>query len=234
MGCVKKMVRLYNITRVYPNGVAALNNVSLHVRKGDFVFLVGPSGAGKTTLTRLIFREELPSRGQIVFNGKNVARLRPGEIPFHRRRIGMIFQDFRLLSQKTIYENVAFALQVTGTSSQKIKKVVPDALKMVDLEKKAGMLPDQLSGGEQQRACVARAIVNNPLLLIADEPTGNLDPDTSWDLMKLFQEINSKGTTIIMATHAWDIVDAMKKRVVALSGGQVIRDEESGVYGYGA
>ncbi|HAP93172.1 MAG TPA: cell division ATP-binding protein FtsE, partial [Desulfotomaculum sp.] len=145
------MVRLYNITRVYPNGVAALNNVSLHVRKGDFVFLVGPSGAGKTTLTRLIFREELPSRGQIVFNGKNVARLRPGEIPFHRRRIGMIFQDFRLLSQKTIYENVAFALQVTGTSSQKIKKVVPDALKMVDLEKKAGMLPDQLSGGEQQR-----------------------------------------------------------------------------------
>jgi cell division transport system ATP-binding protein len=146
----------------------------------------------------------------------------------------MIFQDFRLLSQKTIYENVAFALQVTGTSSQKIKKVVPDALKMVDLEKKAGMLPDQLSGGEQQRVCVARAIVNNPLLLIADEPTGNLDPDTSWDLMKLFQEINSKGTTIIMATHAWDIVDAMKKRVVALSGGQVIRDEESGVYGYGA
>lgn len=211
-----------------------MNNISLHVRKGDFVFLVGPSGAGKTTLTKLIFREELPSRGQIVFGGKNVARLRPKEIPFHRRKIGMVFQDFRLLSQRTVSENVAFALQVTGASSRQIKKVVPEALKMVGLEKKAGMLPDQLSGGEQQRVCVARAVVNNPLLLIADEPTGNLDPDTSWDLMKLFQEINSRGTTVIMATHAWDIVDAMKKRVVALSDGQVIRDEESGVYGYGA
>ncbi|HAU31663.1 MAG TPA: cell division ATP-binding protein FtsE [Desulfotomaculum sp.] len=228
------MVRFYNVTKIYKNNSVALNNVTLHIKKGEFIFLVGPSGAGKTTLTRLIFREDLPTRGQIVFNGKNVVRLRPGEIPFHRRKIGMVFQDFRLLPQRTIYDNVAFALQVTGASNHWIKKLAPEALKVVGLEGKAKMYPEQLSGGEQQRACIARAIVNNPLLLIADEPTGNLDPGTSRELMKLFQEINGRGTTIIMATHAWDIVDSMKKRVVALSGGKVVRDEESGVYGHGA
>ncbi len=228
------MVRLYNVTKIYKNNSVALNNVTLHIKKGDFVFLVGPSGAGKTTLVKLIFREDLPTRGQIVFNGKNVVRMRPGEIPFYRRKIGMVFQDFRLLPQRTIYDNVAFALQVTGTSNHWIKKLAPEALKVVGLEGKEKMRPEQLSGGEQQRVCIARAIVNNPLLLIADEPTGNLDPGTSCDLMNLFQEINGRGTTIVMATHAWDIVDSMKKRVVALSGGKLVRDEESGAYDHGA
>ncbi|HAG11790.1 MAG TPA: cell division ATP-binding protein FtsE [Desulfotomaculum sp.] len=224
------MLRFYNVTKTYKNNSIALNNVTLHIKKGEFVFLVGPSGAGKTTLTKLIFREDVPTRGQVVFNGKNVVRMRPGEIPFHRRKIGMVFQDFRLLPQRTIYDNVAFALQVTGTSNHWIKKLAPEALKVVGLEGKAKMRPEQLSGGEQQRVCIARAIVNSPLLLIADEPTGNLDPGTSRELMKLFQDINGRGTTIIMATHAWDIVDSMKKRVVALSGGKVVRDEESGDY----
>lgn len=227
------MLRLYNVSKIYQNGVTALDNINLHVRKGDFLFLVGPSGAGKTTLARLIFREELPTRGQIIFNGKNVVRMRAGEVPFHRRKIGMVFQDFRLLPLKNIYENVAFALEVTGASPKEIRRRVPETLKLVGLEGKAKMLPHQLSGGEQQRVCVARALVNNPLLLIADEPTGNLDPDTSWDLMKLLQRINEQGTTIVMATHAWDIVDAMKKRVVALSGGRIVRDEEGGAYSYG-
>ncbi|MCL6448466.1 MAG: cell division ATP-binding protein FtsE [Armatimonadetes bacterium] len=228
------MLRLYNVSKVYQNNVTALDNINLHVRKGDFLFLVGPSGAGKTTLARLIFREELPTRGQIIFNGKNVVRMRPGEVPFHRRKIGMVFQDFRLLPLKNVYENVSFALEVTGAPSKEIKRRVPEVLKLVGLEGKAKMFPHQLSGGEQQRVCVARALVNNPLLLIADEPTGNLDPDTSWDLMKLFQRINEQGTTIIMATHAWDIVDAMKRRVVALSRGRIVRDEEGGAYSYGA
>ncbi len=228
------MLRLYNVSKVYPNGVTALDNVNLHVRRGDFLFLVGPSGAGKTTLARLVFREELPTRGQVIFNGKNIVRLRAREIPFHRRKIGMIFQDFRLLPQKNVFENVAFALEVTGASPKEIKKRVPEVLGLVGLEGKAKMFPHQLSGGEQQRVCVARALVNNPLLIIADEPTGNLDPETSWELMKLFQRINEQGTTIIMATHAWDIVNAMKKRVVALAQGRIVRDEESGAYSYGA
>lgn len=224
------VLKLYNVTKIYPNGVVALNNVNLHVRKGDFLFLVGPSGAGKTTLARLIFREESPTRGQIIFNGKNITRLRPREVPFHRRKIGMIFQDFRLLPNKTAYENVAFALEIAGTPAKEIKRRVPEVLRLVGLAEKQKMFPHQLSGGEQQRVCVARALVNDPLMIIADEPTGNLDPDTSWELMKLFRKINEQGTTIIMATHAWDIVDALKKRVVALAGGRIVRDEEEGAY----
>lgn len=224
------MIQLYNVTVTYPNGVKALSDITLSIRKGEFVFLVGHSGAGKSTLTKLLYREELPSRGQIIIDGKNVVRMRPWEVPYLRRKIGMVFQDFRLLPQKTVYENVAFALEVIGASSRDIKKTVPTVLNMVGLSKKADVFPEHLSGGEQQRVCVARAIVNNPVLIIADEPTGNLDPETSWELMKLFLDINRRGTTIFMATHAWDIVDSMKKRVIALSGGQIVRDEQEGAY----
>lgn len=226
------MIQMYNVSKIYENGVKALNDVTMHIKKGEFVFLVGPSGAGKSSLTKLVCREELPSRGQVVINGRSLSRMKNRDVPYLRRKIGMVFQDFRLIPTKTVFENVAFALEITGASNKEIKKVVPMVLRMVGLEKKAGMLPAHLSGGEQQRTSVARAIVNNPILLLADEPTGNLDPDNSWELMKLFLDINRRGTTIIMATHAWDIVDTMKKRVLALSNGSIIRDEEGGVYGY--
>jgi cell division transport system ATP-binding protein len=224
------LIQLQNVTKTYLNGAKALIDVTMRVNKGEFVFLVGPSGAGKSTLTKLLYREEVPSRGQIILNGKNVIRMRPREIPYLRRKIGMVFQDFRLLPKKTVTENVAFALEVTGASTREINRAVPAVLDMVGLIDKADAFPDHLSGGEQQRVCVARAIVNSPLLLIADEPTGNLDPETSWDLMKLFMDINRRGTTIIMATHAWDIVDDMKKRVVEMAGGRIVRDEEEGAY----
>lgn len=224
------MIQLQNVTKTYDTGAKALIDITLRIRKGEFVFLVGPSGAGKSTLTKLLYREEVPSRGQIILDGKNVVRMRHREIPYLRRKIGMVFQDFRLLPRKTVAENVAFALEVISASSKDIKRSVPAVLNLVGLTEKAEAFPDQLSGGEQQRVCVARAIVNNPLLLIADEPTGNLDPETSWELMKLFMDINRRGTTIIMATHAWDIVDDMKKRVIEMSGGRIVRDEEEGAY----
>jgi cell division transport system ATP-binding protein len=224
------LINFNKVTKIYPGEVKALTDVTLRIKKGDFVFLVGPSGAGKSTLTKLIYREELPSRGQVIFNGRNVGRMREKEVPYLRRSIGMVFQDFRLLPQKTIFENIAFAMQVVGASGRDIKSRVPEVLKMVGLEKKADVFPDQLSGGEQQRVSVARAIVNNPDLLIADEPTGNLDPDTSRELMGLFVDINSQGTTLIMSTHAWDIVDLMKRRVVELDTGRIVRDEKEGMY----
>jgi cell division transport system ATP-binding protein len=224
------LIQLQNVTKTYDSGAKALIDITLRIHKGEFVFLVGPSGAGKSTLTKLLYREEVPSRGQIILDGKNVVRMRHREVPYLRRKIGMVFQDFRLLPKKTVAENVAFALEVTGASSKEIKKSVPAVLNMVGLTEKEEAFPDQLSGGEQQRVCVARAIVGNPLLLIADEPTGNLDPETSWELMKLFMDINRRGTTIIMATHAWDIVDDMKKRVIEMSGGRIVRDEEEGAY----
>lgn len=224
------MIQISNVTKIYPNDVRALINVTLRIRKGEFVFLVGPSGAGKSTLTKLLYREEFPTRGQIIFNGKSLVRMRPREIPYLRRSIGMIFQDFRLLPQKTVFENVAFALEVIGASKKEIKRAVPAVLGMVGLAEKADVFPGHLSGGEQQRVSIARAIVNNPVLIIADEPTGNLDPETSWELMRLLADINLHGTTIIMATHAWDIVNEMKKRVVELVAGKVVRDEEKGAY----
>ena len=224
------MIQLYNVSKVYENGVKAISDLSLHIKKGEFAFLVGPSGAGKSTLIKLIFREELPTRGQVMFNGKNILRMRSGEVPHLRRKIGMVFQDFRLLPQKTAAENVAFALEITGTSSREIKRLVPTVLEQVGLKDKGDLLPAQMSGGEQQRVGIARAIVNNPLIIIADEPTGNLDPDTSWEIMNLFQDINRRGTTILMITHASDIVNTMKKRVIALQNGGIVRDEESGVY----
>ena len=228
------MIYLYNVSKIYGNGVKGLDDLTLQINRGEFVFLVGPSGAGKSSLMKILSREELPTRGHIVFNGRNLSRLKKRDVPYYRRRIGMVFQDFRLLPNKTVFENVAFALEITGHSGRDIKRAVPTVLKQVGLEKKAAMRPAQLSGGEQQRTCVARAIVNKPALILADEPTGNLDPDTSWELMQLLKDINRQGTTIVMATHAWDIVDAMKKRVIALSGGRVIRDEERGVYAHEA
>lgn len=224
------MIQLQNVTKTYLNGAKALIDVTMRIKKGEFVFLVGPSGAGKSTLTKLLYREEVPNRGQVILNGKNVVRMKPREVPYLRRKIGMVFQDFRLLPRKTVAENVSFALEVTGASNKEISRAVPAVLSMVGLAEKADVFPDHLSGGEKQRVCVARAIVNSPILLIADEPTGNLDPETSWELMKLFMDINRRGTTIIMATHAWDIVDDMKKRVIELAGGRIVRDEEEGAY----
>jgi len=227
---VPRLIRLQNVTKTYDNGVKALIDVTLRIKKGEFIFLVGPSGAGKSTLTKLLYREEMPDRGQIILNGKNVVRMRAREVPYLRRKIGMVFQDFRLLPRKTVAENVSFALDVIGASNKEIKRAVPAVLGMVGLKEKAAVFPGHLSGGEQQRVCVARAIVNNPILLIADEPTGNLDPGTSWELMKLFMAINRRGTSIIMATHAWDIVDRMKKRVIEMANGRIVRDEEEGAY----
>ncbi len=222
------MIQMYNVSKTYENEVKALNDVTLHIAKGEFAFLVGSSGAGKSTLIKLICREELPTRGQVLFNGKNVVRYKGKEIPLLRRKIGMVFQDFRLLPQKTVFENVAFALQIAGVGRKEIRRAVPPVLKLVGLENKTEMIPAKLSGGEQQRVSIARAIINKPSLIIADEPTGNLDPDTSWDIVKLFSDINRRGTTVLVATHAWDIVDAMKRRVITLAGGRLVKQGERG------
>ncbi|TYP57797.1 cell division ATP-binding protein FtsE [Thermosediminibacter litoriperuensis] len=224
------MIEMVGVSKVYPGGCVALQDINVKIEKGEFVFLVGPTGAGKSTFIKLLFREELPTRGQIFFNGKNITRLRPNEVPYLRRRLGVVFQDFRLLPQKTVYENVAFAMEVVEASPRDIKKRVPRVIEMVGLSHKLNARPHELSGGEQQRVALARALVNNPDVIIADEPTGNLDPDTSWEIMKLLNEINKKGTTLIVATHAKELVDTMRKRVLQLENGRLVRDEERGVY----
>lgn len=226
------MIRMFNISKTYPNGVKALVDVSIQIKRGEFVFLVGPSGAGKSTFTKLLFREELPEKGYILVNDQNIIRMKDREVPYLRRKIGIVFQDFRLLSEKTVFENVAFALRVSEASAKDIKKLVPAAIELVGLQGKENLFPSELSGGEQQRVGIARAIVNNPLMIIADEPTGNLDPETAKDIMQILDDINKLGTTIIMATHAKEIVDSMQKRVVAIEGGRIVRDEERGAYGY--
>lgn len=226
------MIRMFNISKTYPNGVKALVDVSIQIKRGEFVFLVGPSGAGKSTFTKLLFREELPEKGYILVNDQNIIRMKDREVPYLRRKIGIVFQDFRLLSEKTVFENVAFALRVSEASAKDVKKLVPAAIELVGLQGKENLFPSELSGGEQQRVGIARAIVNNPLMIIADEPTGNLDPETAKDIMKILDDINKLGTTIIMATHAKEIVDSMQKRVVAIEGGRIVRDEERGAYGY--
>jgi cell division transport system ATP-binding protein len=223
---------LTNVSKTYSNGTIALNNVNLSINKGEFVFIVGPSGAGKSTLIKLLLREEEASSGSIVVNDFDVTNLRRGEIPYLRRSMGIVFQDFRLLPNKTVYENVAFAMKIVEASAKEIRRQVPFLLSMVGLSSKAKMYPHQLSGGEQQRVSLARALANNPSVLIADEPTGNLDPETAWDIVKLINDINKRGTTVVMATHAKEIVNNMKKRVIALEKGTVVRDEEKGVYGY--
>lgn len=225
------LIQFFNVTKAYPPDIIALDNISLKIEKGEFVFLVGPSGAGKTTFIKLLFREEIPSKGQIIVGGRSITRLKRNEIPLLRRNIGIVFQDFRLLADRTVFENVAFALEVLETSPREIKIKVEKALAQVGLSSRARMFPHQLSGGEQQRAAIARAIVNNPRILIADEPTGNLDPATSGEIMKILEEINHLGTTVIMASHAQDIVNRMKKRVVALDHGRLVRDAREGDYG---
>ncbi|MBZ4666751.1 cell division ATP-binding protein FtsE [Mahella sp.] len=224
------MIRLVNVSKVYDNGVTALSNVNINIKAGDFVFLVGPSGAGKTTIIKLLLKEIEPTSGDIFVNDKNVTVLKRKEIPYFRRNIGVVFQDFRLLPDRNVYDNIAFAMQVVGTPSKEIRRRVPLMLSLVNLSSKAYAYPNELSGGEQQRVVLARAIANNPPVLIADEPTGNLDPDTGWDIVNLLSEINRRGTTVIMATHAKEIVDAMRKRVIILKKGTVISDQEKGVY----
>jgi len=227
------MIRFDNVTKVYPSqSRPALNDISVEVDKGEFVFLVGASGSGKSTFLRLVLREERPSKGQIHVAGKELNKLSSWKVPALRRRIGTVFQDFRLLPNKTVFENVAFALEVLGRTKADIAVAVPEVLELVGLDGKEQRMPDELSGGEQQRVAIARAFVNRPMLLIADEPTGNLDPATSVGIMRLLDRINRTGTTVVMASHDAAIVDQMRKRVIELEAGDLVRDQNRGVYGY--
>ena len=227
------MIRFDDVTKIYPGQTRpALDDVSLEIEKGEFVFLVGTSGSGKSTFLKLVLREEKTSDGRIHVLGKDLSRLSQWKIPVLRRQVGTVFQDFRLLPSKTVAENVAFALEVIGRPEHQIAKVVPEVLELVGLAGKEDRRPDELSGGEQQRVAIARAFVNKPMLLIADEPTGNLDPNTSVGIMKLLDRINRTGTTVIMATHDAAIVDQMRKRVIELDGGHLVSDQSRGVYGY--
>lgn len=226
------MIEFKNVTKIYDNNVFALSNINVTIEKGEFVFLVGPSGAGKSTFIKALLKEVEPTSGSIVVNGTSITTLKRKEIPYYRRKIGMVFQDFRLIPTLSVYENVAFAMRVIETPHREIRKRVPLVLSLVGLSSKYKDFPNQLSGGEQQRVSLARAIVNNPAILIADEPTGNLDPDTSREIMDILNDINHAGTTILMATHAKDIVDQMKKRVIAIEKGIIVRDEVRGGYGY--
>ncbi|TVX89427.1 cell division ATP-binding protein FtsE [Paenibacillus agilis] len=226
------MIEMQDIWKTYTNGSHALRGINVLIDKDEFVYLVGPSGAGKSTFMKLIYREEVPTKGQLFVNGFNIGKLKQRKIPYVRRNIGVIFQDFRLLPKLTAYENVAFAMEVIEAPKKVIKRRVPEVLELVGLKQKMNCLPSQLSGGEQQRVAIARAIVNNPAVLVADEPTGNLDPETSWEIMKLLEEINYRGTTIIMATHNKDIVNRIRRRVIAIEEGTIVRDEARGDYGY--
>ncbi|NNG37276.1 cell division ATP-binding protein FtsE [Nakamurella aerolata] len=228
------MIHLSHVSKSYKTSTRpALEDVTVDVGKGEFAFLIGPSGSGKSTFLRLLLREEAPDRGDMTVAGSDLTKIRRSKVPVHRRRIGCVFQDFRLLSNKTVSQNVGFALEVLGRNRNVVRRVVPEVLELVGLEGKANRLPHELSGGEQQRVAIARAFVNRPLLLLADEPTGNLDPDTSADIMLLLERINRTGTTVLMATHDNAIVDSMRRRVIELQLGKVVRDEDRGVYGVG-
>jgi len=222
------MIKLKNVSKIYPNGARALSNINLDVNKGEFVFLVGQSGAGKSTLIKLLYREEIATRGQVFIDNTNLVRLKPHQVPTIRRNIGVIFQDFKLLPTKTVYENVAFAQHVIGKNKQEIKEKTTDMLELVGLSRKKDAFPSELSGGEQQRVCVARSLVNQPSLLIADEPTGNLDMETAWGIMELLNQVNRVGTTVVMATHAMQIVQKMNKRVVRVEDGKIAEDTAAG------
>ncbi len=224
------LIALRGVSLTYPNGVRALEDVDLDIAKGSFVFLVGHSGTGKSTLLKLLYREVVPTRGSVVVDGIRVESLRRSRVPKLRRNLGVVFQDYKLLAHKTIWENVAFALQVTGTASRDVMRQVPRALDLVGLSHKSRMFPSELSGGEQQRTAIARALVNNPKILLCDEPTGNLDPSNTTEIMELLLRINVKGTTVVVATHNVAVVDRMRRRVVRLEDGRVITDDERGYY----
>lgn len=226
------MIEMQDVWKTYPDGSHALKSINVKVDRNEFVYVVGPSGAGKSTFMKMIYREERPSKGTIFVNGFNLEKLKQRKIPYVRRNIGVIFQDYRLLPKLTVFENVAFAMEVIEAPKKLIRKRAMEVLELVKLKDKLHSLPTQLSGGEQQRVAIARAIVNNPSVIVADEPTGNLDPDTSWEIMKLMEEINFRGTTIVMATHNKEIVNTMRKRVLAIESGKLVRDEARGEYGY--
>ncbi|HEU4480995.1 MAG TPA: cell division ATP-binding protein FtsE [Actinomycetota bacterium] len=227
------MIKLLEVEKEYKGGVRALKGLSLDIEKGEFVFIVGPSGSGKSTLLKLLTKEEDPTNGEVYVAGKNLANLPKWRIPYLRRNVGCVFQDFKLLPNKTVFENVAFGLEVIGRPKSVVHRQVPQILELVGLGEKLDRFPDELSGGEQQRVSVARAFVNRPLILVADEPTGNLDPATSVGIMRLLDRINRTGTTIVMATHDHAIVDSMRRRVVELENGNVVRDQSRGIYGVG-
>ena len=224
------MIEFNNVSKIYNNNVKALSDVSVKINSGDFVFLVGPSGSGKSTFIKMLLKEIEPTMGNITVADRNLSEIKRNQVPSYRRKIGMVFQDFRLIPTLNVYENVAFAMRVVEASQKEIRKRVPMVLSLVGLSHKYKMFPNELSGGEQQRVSLARAIVNNPSVLIADEPTGNLDPDTAKEIMELLEDINKSGTTIVMATHAKDIVDNMKKRVIAIEKGSIVRDDRKGMY----
>jgi len=224
------MISLRGVSLVYPNGVHALDNVTLEIAKGDFIFLVGHSGTGKSSLMKLLYREARPSSGEIIVDGIRVDRLKGSRIPALRRHLGVVFQDFKLLSDKTVWENVAFAMQVTGAHTRDVMRQVPRVLDLVGLSHKSRMYPNELSGGEQQRTAIARALVNNPKILLCDEPSGNLDPSNTTEIMELLLRINLKGTTVVVATHNQAVVDRMRRRVVRLEDGRIVTDEERGYY----
>jgi cell division transport system ATP-binding protein len=229
---VIKMIELIEVYKKYPNGVTAINGIDVRIEQGEFVYVVGPSGAGKSTFIKMMYREEVPTTGTITMNGVNLAKLKMKKVPLFRRNLGVVFQDFKLLPSLTVYENVAYALEVIEAQPKVIRKRVMEVLDLVNLKHKIKMLPTELSGGEQQRVSIARSIVNSPKVMIADEPTGNLDPETSWEIMKIFEEVNTRGTTIIMATHNREIVNRLKHRVIAIEGGKIVRDDQRGDYGY--
>ncbi len=224
------MIRMFHVYKFYPNKILALHDINIHIRKGEFVFLVGPTGAGKTTFLRLIYRGTVPTKGQVIVDGINIARLKPKYIPYLRRNIGIVFQDFKLLYSRTVYENISFGLKAIGATNFEIREQVKKVLNLVGIENKKNVKPHLLSGGEQQKLCIARAIANEPLILLTDEPTGNLDPDTSWEIMQLLFHINIRGTTVIMASHDKLMVDKAKKRVIRVERGRVIEDTQRGIY----
>lgn len=226
------MIVLENVSKSYTSGAPALNGISLHIDKGEFVFIVGNSGSGKSTLIKLLLKELVPTEGEIIVNNKSLTKMKRKQIPKFRREIGVVFQDFRLLKDRNVYENIAFAQRVVEKSTKTIRRQVPKMLSMVGLAEKYKSFPRELSGGEQQRVALARALVNSPSILLADEPTGNLDPKNSWEIMKLLEEVNESGTTVIVVTHNREIVNAMKKRVITMNRGVIISDEEEGGYLY--